>query len=187
MKKCLAVAAVALLVCVALPAVAGDKAAQRQDKREAINAMAQQALVDLFEKNERSRELYKQSAGYAVFDNLKFAFILSGGGGVGVAVDRGSSEHTYMKMATGGIGLGVGGQSYQVIIFFEDAQTYRRFVDKGWAAETSANAVAGGSGKNFESNFTNGMVVYQMTHKGLMAQADIAGTKFWKNKKLNAN
>jgi hypothetical protein len=29
------------------------------------------------------------------------------------------------------------------------------------------------------------MAIYQITDKGLMALADIAGTKYWKNKKLN--
>ncbi len=31
----------------------------------------------------------------------------------------------------------------------------------------------------------NGLAVYQITDKGLMLQADISGTKNWKNKKLN--
>jgi hypothetical protein len=29
------------------------------------------------------------------------------------------------------------------------------------------------------------MAIYQITEKGLMAHADIAGTKYWKNDKLN--
>jgi len=33
--------------------------------------------------------------------------------------------------------------------------------------------------------FVNGLAIYQLTEKGLMLNADIAGTKYWKNKKLN--
>ncbi len=31
----------------------------------------------------------------------------------------------------------------------------------------------------------NGLAVYQITDKGLMLNADISGTKFWKDKNLN--
>jgi hypothetical protein len=33
--------------------------------------------------------------------------------------------------------------------------------------------------------FNNGMAVFQMTEKGLMLQADISGTKYWKPEGLN--
>jgi hypothetical protein len=29
------------------------------------------------------------------------------------------------------------------------------------------------------------VAIFQLTHKGLMAQADVSGTKYWKHKKLN--
>jgi hypothetical protein len=35
------------------------------------------------------------------------------------------------------------------------------------------------------TDFVNGLAVYQLTESGLMANADIAGTKYWQNKKLN--
>jgi lipid-binding SYLF domain-containing protein len=70
-------------------------------------------------------------------------------------------------------------------MFFEDAEGFRNFVERGWQADASANAVAGTSGKRAAATFTNGLAVFQLTNKGLMAQADIAGTKYWKAKKLN--
>jgi len=56
---------------------------------------------------------------------------------------------------------------------------------KATKAEGSANAVAGTAGANKQAEFTNGMAVYQLTEGGLMLQADISGTKYWKNKKLD--
>ena len=35
------------------------------------------------------------------------------------------------------------------------------------------------------TGFVNGIAIYQLSDAGLMASADIAGTKYWKNKKLN--
>ena len=57
--------------------------------------------------------------------------------------------------------------------------------EKGWQAEATASAVAGETGAEAKTDFSNGMAIYQITDTGLMAFADIAGTKYWKNKKLN--
>jgi lipid-binding SYLF domain-containing protein len=110
---------------------------------------------------------------------------LSGGGGVGVAVDKSSGRSTYMKTGSAGLGVGLGGQAYQVVFMFENRDALERFVNKGWQADVSANAAAGTVGKNAPSTFSNGIAVFQITHKGLVAQADISGTKYWKAKKLN--
>jgi len=102
-----------------------------------------------------------------------------------VAVNSATGQRTYMKMGTGGIGLGLGGQSYQIVFFFETQQAFDRFVTKGWQADASANAAAGTKGANETASFSNGVAVFQLTNKGLMAQADVSGTKYWKHKKLN--
>jgi len=39
--------------------------------------------------------------------------------------------------------------------------------------------------KSAGTTFSNGLAVYPLTDKGLMLQADISGTQYWKNKKLN--
>ena len=66
------------------------------------------------------------------------------------------------------------------------APTEARVVaDVGWHASASANAVAGRAGANAEASFHNGLAVYTLTTAGLMLQADLSGTKYWKSKKLN--
>ena len=125
------------------------------------------------------------SFGWAVFDNLKLAFGFSGGGGNGVAKVKESGEKTYMQMGTAGIGLGLGVNKYQVVFLFQDSQTYDNFVNKGWQADAGATASAGKNAAEVKTDFSNGLAIYQITDKGLMALADIAGTKYWKNKKLN--
>ena len=120
-----------------------------------------------------------------MFDSFKVAFLLSGGGGVGVAVNSATGQRTYMKMGNGGIGLGLGGQSYQIVFFFENQKAFNRFVTKGWHADASANAAAGTKGANEVASFNDGVAIFQLTNKGRMAQADVSGTKYWKHKKLN--
>jgi lipid-binding SYLF domain-containing protein len=154
-------------------------------RRRALSAMARDAMTTLVSKSDEAAELYGRAAGYAVFDNVKGAFIVSGGGGVGVAVNKHDGREIYMKMGTLGVGVGIGGQSYRVVFLFETPDAYDRFVEQGWQADTQANAVAGTTGKNAAATFRSGVAVYTLTNKGLLAQADISGTRYWKNQKLN--
>jgi lipid-binding SYLF domain-containing protein len=164
----------------------GDwKAMERESKRMKINEMADDTMAMLLEESDKAPELYEQAYGWAVFDNLKLALGISGGGGNGVAVNKGSGDRTYMKMGTAGIGLGLGGQRYQVVFLFQDEKTFTNFVESGWQADASAQAAAGTDSAEVKTGFVNGLAIYQFTEKGLIASADIAGTKYWKNKKLN--
>ena len=188
MKKWMsAIVAMALMVSLSV-AVAGDddkKQANATDKRAKIDAVAKEALDTLLDKSDSAGKNYGAAYGYAVFNNLKIAFGISGGGGSGVAVVKGSGSRTYMKMGTGGVGLGLGGQKYQVVFFFETEKAFTSFVEKGWKAEAGARAAAGTEGASADTSFHNGLAIYQITDKGLMASADVSGTKYWKNKKLN--
>jgi lipid-binding SYLF domain-containing protein len=156
-----------------------------ESKRMKIDETADEALKELFAESGKAKDLYEEAYGYAVFDNLKVAIGISGGGGNGVAVDKGSGARKYMKMGTVGIGLGLGGTKYQVVFLFQDSTTFNNFVEKGWQADAGAAAVAGTASADVKTGFVNGLAIYQLTEKGLMAAADIAGTKYWKNKKLN--
>jgi lipid-binding SYLF domain-containing protein len=162
--------------------LAGDKA---QEKRDAVDRMTQQTLDKLLADDPGARALYDQAAAYAVFDSIKVAVGVTGGGGIGAAVDKATGKHTYMKTGTGGIGLGLGGKSFQIIFLFESEKPFRSFLEKGWQAETSAGATAGTVGKDVSSSFVHGVAIYQLTNKGLIAGADVTGTKFWKAKNLN--
>jgi lipid-binding SYLF domain-containing protein len=161
------------------------KSLKKESKRLKIDEMSEALLEDVMNTNWKAEELFESAYGWAAFDNLKIAFVLSGGGGNGVAIQKDTGERIYMKMGTGGIGVGIGGQSYQVLFLFQDEKTFFNFVEKGWKADASAQAAAGEDGANVTTGFVNGVAVWQVTDKGLMASADISGTKYWKNKKLN--
>ena len=129
--------------------------------------------------------LYDDAIGWAVFDNTKVAFGVSGGGGTGVAVSKASGKRTYMKMGTGGIGFGLGVNKFQVVFLFQDEATLSNFIEKGWQADAGATASAGKNAAEAKTNFVNGLAIYQPTEKGLMLNADLAGTKYWLHDKLN--
>ena len=183
-------AALLTIAALALPATSvfaeeDWKAMKQASKAMKINETADDALDDLFAKNPKAKELYKRSYGWAAFNNLKLAFGFSGGGGDGVAVVRETGKKTFMKMGTVGIGIGLGINKYNVIFLFQDSQTFNTFVNNGWQADAGATAAAGKAAAEVKTDFTNGLAIYQITEKGLMANADVAGTKYWKNDKLN--
>lgn len=191
MRKRLFVVLAALLIVSLAGAILGraeaEESTKGERKRARIDQRAQETLSRLFKESPKSKELYDRAHGYAVFTIVKVSLAFTGGGGGGVALEKGTNRRIYMKMATGGLNLGLGGQRYRVVFLFENKSTFDSFVEKGWQAEASANAVAGRAGANAEANFRNGMAVYQLTQAGLMLQADISGTKYWKNENLNVN
>lgn len=188
-------AATILCVCVAVvlfatPMVLAEDSKSsvelsKDTKRAKINEVAEETLQKLFAENPKSKSLYDDAVAWAVFDNTKVAFGISGGGGNGVAVDKESGKRAYMKMGTGGIGLGLGVNKYQVVFLFQDEVTAKNFIEKGWQADAGATASAGKNSAEAKTAFVNGLAIYQLTEKGLMLNADLAGTKYWLNDKLN--
>jgi len=172
-----------LLLLLAIPAVADeDKKEDKQDqKRAKIDARTDEVLEEVLSASPKAKELFGKSVGYAVFDNTKAALGISGGGGGGQAVDKASGERTYMKMGTVGVGFGIGVKKYQVVMLFEKEPVFRNFVDKGWQGDTQASATAGKAGAEAEASFHNGMAIFVNSKKGLMANADVSGTKYWQS------
>lgn len=193
MKKVLALLGVVFLLGGSLGTTADNKDAtkaandpKQEIKRDEIDTMAKEAVDRVLAESEGAKALHKKAVGYAVFDNMKFTLLLgSAGGGVGVAVDNATGKRTYMKMATGGPALGLGGQKYQIVFFFENNQVLKNFVEKGYQAEAGMTAVGGTKGVNAEATFRDGLAYWVLSEGGLMLQADITGTKYWKYDKLN--
>ncbi len=161
------------------------KEGEAAEVREQIDMIAENALDELLASNERIEAQFEDAAGYAVFRATKGGFIVTGAGGTGVAVNKSTDERTYMHLGSGGVALGAGLQSYRPVFLFETEAALERFVAGGWDASATAQAAAGKAGTNVQSSFIDGVAVYQLTNKGLIAQADVSGTRFWKSEKLN--
>ncbi len=192
-RLALAGAATLALVFGALPLPAEDapkseedwKAMKKEAKQDQIYSIAYDAVQQLLKENPKAKELFDKSYGWAAFDNLKLGFVISGSGGKGVAVNRKLGKKVYMGVGSAGIGLSFGGKKYQVIFLFQDSKTFSNFVNKGWEATADATAAAGKAGGGAQTNFVNGLAIYQIDTKGLMASVDISGTKYFRDKDLN--
>ena len=181
----LTILAVALPVTSSLAAESEWKMLKKEEKQEQIDTRAAENLAALLAKSPKAAELFELSYGWAGFHNLKLAAGVTAGGGKGVAVSKATDDRVYMEMATVGVGVSLGGQKYDVIFLFETEEHLHKFVKDGWEANASANAAAWKSGVNKQTAFIDGLAIYQMTDGGLMVNADIAGTKYWKDGNLN--
>ncbi|HQR44488.1 MAG TPA: YSC84-related protein [Thermoanaerobaculia bacterium] len=187
------VGSVALALAVSGAPLSAQEAKSEQDwkhmeksaKQQQVDATAGASLDQLLKENPKAKELFEKAYGWAAFDNLKLGFVFSGSGGKGVAVNKKTNKRTYMSMGSAGIGLTFGGKKYQVVFLFADSQTFNSFVKKGWQATAAASAEAGKAGGGAQTGFVNGMAIYQIDAKGLMASADISGTKYKVDKDLN--
>ena len=160
------------------------------ERRQVVSDMETQTLQRLYREKPSTRETVKNAAGYGVFSNANVNVIfVSAGGGYGVVVDNETKQRTYMKMALGGVGLGLGAKDYRVVMIFKDKSTLDNFIESGWDAGAHADAAAkaGESGGELsaEGDIIPGIEVYSMTESGLALQATIAGTKYWKDNALN--
>ena len=160
-----------------------------EQKRDAIERMHNETLAQLYRQRPTAESVIDKAAGYAVFSNVNAYFFLGGGLGYGVAVNQSTSQRTYMKMAQGGLGLGVGIQDIRVVFVFHSARAFNDFVTNGWEFGAQADAVAKarekGGAFTGEVSVDAETTMYTMSESGLMAKVNLAGSKYWRDDTLN--
>lgn len=183
----LMIAAVTIFLLSGCLAPTGDTP---EAKRAAIQRMKADTLDFLYKERPTARGVVEKSAGYAVFSNINaLYFIVGGGGGYGVAVDRKDGRETYMKMAQLSVGLGLGGQDIRVVFVFHSQRALDNFIFNGWEfggqADAAAKASEKGGALTGEVSIDAETTVYTLTQTGLLAKVNLAGTKYWRDDALN--
>ena len=178
---------VAVVLLATSLAGAGDSPAEKQAK---IRKMAAETLKELYKKEPPARAQIQKSAGYAVFNNTGTNILLvSTARGAGIAINTSSKQETFMKMVSGGAGLGMGVKNYRVIFVFENADALNRFLDSGWSGSAQTDAAAKvddkGGAHAGAAEIAPGVLVYQITKNGIALQITLQGTKYYKDDDLN--
>ena len=189
------------LFLVAMTALAGcsaqgDTASQQ---RASIQKMRNETLNKLYTVQPEARSDIQHAKGYAVFANNSSKILLFGfGSGYGVVRDKATGKDTYMKMAQGGAGLGMGIKQQRTVLVFHDKAALETFIRQGYMVGADANAAAKYDDKGIApiAASTSGVAsdtaslpskvnVYDLTEKGLAAQAMINGYNYWPDAALN--
>lgn len=159
------------------------------EKKVEIDKMADQTLQRLYAEQASTQDEVKQGDGYACFSNANVNLILaSASGGYGVVVDNKTGKKTYMKMGSGGLGLGLGAKDYRQVMIFNTPESMEKFIVSGWVfgGHADAAAQAGDKGAAASGEGAVGEVkVYSLTEAGLALQATVTGTKYWQYDELN--
>lgn len=181
-----AIAAMIFLCGIAGPA----SAASAEEQRNEIRKMRKDTLARLYKVHPAARADIQKAAGYAVFSNVGINLIfLSAAGGSGVAHDNRSGKDIYMKMVSGGLGIGLGVKDFRGVFVFSNQKVFNQFIGSGWEASAQADAAAKSGEKGGAAagaiTVAPGVDLYQLTENGLALQATIQGTKYYKNDDLN--
>lgn len=151
-----------------------------------------ETLQLLYKYAPEARDMVLRSYGYATFSNVGVGLVVfSAEGGEGMAHNNRTGINTYMNMASGGVGLGLGVKDFRAVFLFENKKVYDTFVRSGWEANAQADAAAkyedSGGAVNAAETVAPGIRLYKLTQNGLALQATIQGTKYWKDEELNKN
>jgi len=184
---------VVLMVLAAVLPLAGcatPKGGTAAEKRAYIDNVEKDVLAMAYEKRPALKAEIERAAGYGVFANINIMLLfVGGGGGYGVVVDNETRQRTYMKMGEGELGIGLGAKDFRVVFVFNDTETMKKFVYSGWhfgaEADAALKADDQGGAVTAAGDVHAGIRVYQFTSTGAIASANIQGTKYWRDGKLN--
>lgn len=191
-KKLILIAVLVIAGCSAK----GDTASQQ---RNTIQHMRINILTKLYKIHPEARSEILHAKGYAVFSNNSSKILVLGfGSGYGVVKDLRTGKDTYMKMAQAGAGLGMGVKQLSTVLVFNDSNALSDFIKNGYVIGADANAAAKYDDQGLPalgasaSAVAPGSVtipkpvnVYEITEKGLAAQAMVNGYKYWPDDALN--
>ena len=171
------------LVVLMVPVVS---AASLGEQRQHIRSISEETLLKLYSLDSHARGYVENAAGYGVFGNWGVKLLFIGGGtGKGMAVDNNTNHETFMDMAAGTVGFGLGAKTYNIVFIFETLEALNDFTENGWqfGGQVTAAATDSVNGGSYQGAFAvgPGVWMYEMTDKGLALEATLKGTKFSQN------
>jgi lipid-binding SYLF domain-containing protein len=162
------------------------------EKRADIRKMRDDVLSEFYARQPELKARVRDAAGYAVFSNVGVNIVFASfAGGHGVVVKRGmfKDEEKFMRMGSAGIGLGLGVKDFRALFIFTEKRKLDDFIVKGWdfggQADAAAKSEKKGDAIGDSGSFTKGVEIYQLTKNGIVLQATLQGTKYWKDDDLN--
>jgi lipid-binding SYLF domain-containing protein len=160
--------------------------------RDYLRYRRDQTLNELYQLQPQARREIENAKGYATFTslnvNLIFASVTAGRGIVHENRFFGGKD-TFMRMAQGGLGLGLGVKDFRAVFIFDNKEVLDKFVNSVWSfgGESDAAFKGGDTGGAMSGALAiaPGLRIYQLTQCGLPLQATVHGTKYWKDTYVN--
>lgn len=150
--------------------------AQSQDDQKIIND-AEEAKMHLERMDVGLDIFFDNASGYVIFPNVgEGAFIVGGASGNGAVYENGSliGMADLKKLD---VGLQAGGQTFTEIIFFETEDAFNHFKQGKYEFSAEAKAIALEEGVAANANYNDGVVVFVLPKKGLMADLSVGAQR----------
>lgn len=169
---------IGLFVGLAAMMIGCSTAPDRTADREELMREARGTINDFKREDATLSNKMDEAAGYAVFPTVgKGGLVVGGAFGRGVVYENGQMVG-YAAIKQGTVGAQIGGQSYSELILFENDAALRKFKGDEFAFAAQASAVAVASGAAANAKYKDGVMVFTMGEKGLMAEASVGGQRF---------
>ena len=159
---------------------------ERDEKRSSIDAMAEEAIAGLIERDSKVQSEIDASLGYAVA-NMKLTKvpIVGAGGGEGVLIDKDTQQRIYFNVTRLDIGGGWGARSYKVLLVIEEQQILDRLKTGAWEFQAGAEASAGtASAEGSSSDLAQGFTMHVLSDGGASATVTARVIRIKVNKSL---
>jgi len=161
--------------------------------RDYLRYRRDQTLDELYKLQPQARWEIMKAKGYATFTSLNVNLIFASvTGGRGIVHENGLfGKDTFMRMAQGGLGFGLGVKDFRAVFVFENKEVLDKFINSGWSFGGEADAAfkGGDTGDAISGAIAiaPGLRVYQLTESGLALQATVHGTKYWRDTFVNGD
>jgi hypothetical protein len=152
--------------------------------------MRDNTLAEMYLKSPYLEDRVKNSAGYGVFSNINTQLLILGSGnGYGVITDNSNGKTTFMRMAQGGVGLGVALTDFRELIIFNNPAVMNQFISSGWDFGVQGDAVlkskTKGAAASGQVPFDSDIIIYQLTKQGIALRTNVGAEKYWIDSDLN--
>jgi lipid-binding SYLF domain-containing protein len=166
----------ALATFVAFVLVQGSAVAGWDPKKiEARDDAVSKTLVEFSEEDASLERFFDEAAGYVVFPKVgKAAFVVGGSHGKGEAFEKDKSIGI-AKMTAVSVGLSLGGQTFQEIIFFKSKEAFDQFKKGKFTLGADVKAVVVKTGAATESVWNGDIAAFIRGQKGAMVDASVNG------------
>jgi hypothetical protein len=162
--------------CASAPGKTGE------EQVEAVDALVERTLADLYKQDAASKDAIAHSVGYVVMSNkITKIPIVGAGAGYGVAIETKAGNKTYLKMTRFDIGGGWGVRAIRPVLVFTDAKVFKSVTEGHWHGQIGAEAAAkvgdsgaAGGGGSDNAGKDKGYTMQVITDAGVSATATAA-------------
>jgi lipid-binding SYLF domain-containing protein len=166
--------AIWLPVVLSISAWAGWDPTMEQKEKAAV----QETIARFKKADSRMQVFFDKAYGYVVFPSIgKAGFIVAGATGDGLVYEkeRFIGRASIFQVMVGAL---IGGQAFMEIIFFKNKAALDDFKKGNFELNAQISAVAIKEGASKDASYDQGVAVFTMPRRGLMAEASVGGQKF---------